>query len=517
MHHAARVVGLMALAAGILGWLAAHTEIFFADGLRYIDQARRLDQGDLLHGLLKAVDHPAYPVGVALAHRALGGEGPASWQQAAQGASIVSGVLLVIPLYLVALELFGARCAWLGVLLTYLVPLTGHVFADVLSESTFLLFWTWGLWGALRFLREGSFGWLPPTIGCAAMAYLSRPEGLLLPAALVATLALMPLLRSTRMNWPRWWGAVGFLVIGPAVLVGPYVAAKGGLGTKPAIARLLGTASKSAADAVERQRPLDPNQSTAKTYAVATKAMFEAVRDAVTIPLLPLALVGLWTWTPGAPRARVGLFLGVMGLAAALALVRLHATGGYCSPRHAMVLAIVLIPAAASGLDLVLRSARIPGRWLGLGEGRLAAGPAVWVLAIAALVAWNGSEMFAPINARYGGYREAGAWLATHVPEGQRVVDVTGWALYYGERPGYTFATLIEAPADPNARWVVVRETHLVGPWTYCARLRALVAGRKPVEVFPATARGDQARVFVYDRFAPPAQAAAGAVAGVRR
>ncbi len=132
------------------------------------------------------------------------------------------------------------------------MPLTGHVLPDVLSEGTFLLFWTWGLYAALRFLREGSFAWLPPTIGFAALAYLARPEGLLLPMALVACLAAMPILRSTRMLWPRWWAAVGFLVIGPALLVGPYVAMKGGLGTKPAIARLLGTAPKSAATAVER-------------------------------------------------------------------------------------------------------------------------------------------------------------------------------------------------------------------------------------------------------------------------
>ena len=99
------------------------------------------------------------------------------------------------------------------------------------------------------------------TIGFGALAYLSRPEGLLLPAALLATLLAMPLLRSTRLNWPRWGAAMAFLVLGPALIVGPYVAAKGGLGTKPAVARLLGTAPRSAALAVERERPLDPGQS----------------------------------------------------------------------------------------------------------------------------------------------------------------------------------------------------------------------------------------------------------------
>jgi 4-amino-4-deoxy-L-arabinose transferase-like glycosyltransferase len=377
----------MAVAGGVLGWKAAHTEVVFADGLRYIDQARRIDRGELVDGLLKAVDHPVYPLAIVGAHRALGGEGPEAWQRAAQLASILAGILLVVPLYLVAAALFDGASAWLACLLTLTVPLFGDVMADALSESTFLLFWTWGLWAALRFLKRGTFGWLPLTIGFGAMAYLSRPEGLLLPAALVATLALMPLLRSCRLNWPRWWAAVGFLVIGPALLVGPYVFVKGGLGTKPAIARLLGTAPKSAADAVERQRPLDPEESAVKTYAVAAKAVFEAVRDATTVPLLALAVLGLGLCRPWAERSRVWLFVAVIGGATTLALMRLHATGGYCSARHALVPALLLIAAAAAALHRLLRSIVIPGRWVGLGEGRWTPGPAVWVLALGGLIA----------------------------------------------------------------------------------------------------------------------------------
>ena len=84
------------------------------------------------------------------------------------------------------------------------------------------------------------------------------------------------------------------LVIGPVCLIGPYVAVKGGIGTKPSIARLLGTAPKSLPQAVERQHPLDPEQTAVETGALAAKAVFEAVRDAVSIPLLPLALLGLF-------------------------------------------------------------------------------------------------------------------------------------------------------------------------------------------------------------------------------
>ena len=436
-QHAARIIVLMAGAAGLLGWMAGHTAVMFNDGLRYINQAQRLDQGSLQEGLLQAVDHPAYPLGIVLAHRVLlAHDTPDGWQRAAQVASVVAGVFWVVPAYLVAVELFGGASAWLAIVLALLIPLTGHTMADVLSESTFLLFWTWGVYTALRFLREGRFLWLPLTIGFAALAYLARPEGLLLPMALVACLACMPLLRTTRLVWPRWWAAVGFLVIGPALLVGPYVAMKGGLGTKPAVQRLLGTAPKSAPTAVERQRPLDPNQTTAKTYALAARAMADSVRDAVTLPLLPFAVIGLiMAWPPGV-RSRPWLLVSIIIMASALALIRLHATGGYCTPRHAMIVGYLLIAAAASGLHSLMGKLTIPGRWLGLDDVQYTAGPAVWLVLLGGLGWYYSPSTLAPINESMAGYRDAGAWVHEHVPLGEKVADVTGLSQFYGERTG---------------------------------------------------------------------------------
>src|SRR4051812_12520740 len=106
--HWPRIGLLLVLSGALLGWISARSEILFADGLRYIHQAQRLDQGAWSDGLLRAVDHPAYPLAIVAAHRVLGGESPDAWQAAAQGASLVAGVLLVVPLYLVSLELFGA-------------------------------------------------------------------------------------------------------------------------------------------------------------------------------------------------------------------------------------------------------------------------------------------------------------------------------------------------------------------------------------------------------------------------
>ena len=129
---------------------------------------------------------------------------------------------------------------------------------------------------------------------------------------------------------------------------------------------------------------------------------------------------------------------------------------------------------------------------------------------LAGFVAINARELLAPINAGWGGYRAASDWLAkqVNVPPDERIVDVTGWTLFYGQRPGYTFANLVEAPADPDLRWVVVREAHLHGPWDYCQQIRSLVAGLEPVASFPENPGRRQAVVYIFDRKAQPTQAA---------
>src|SRR5262249_45618176 len=293
MQHAGRIGLLMAAAAALLGWELYHTEATFADGLRYIQRAERFERESLRTGLLHGVDHPLHPLGIAAAHRLMGGTGPASWQHAAIGLCFAFAVLLVIPTYLLALELFGPQAAWLACVLVVVTPIIGYVVVNVLSESTFLFWWTFGLWGAVRFLREGRFVWLPLAIAFGVLAYLTRPEGMLLPAAVVLTLALMPILPATRINWPRWWRALAFFGAGFVMLAGPYIGLKGGLGTKAGIARVLGLAPKSDPMGLERERPLPAGQKTTETYRIALGRMTKAFTESVTPPLFAIGIFGV--------------------------------------------------------------------------------------------------------------------------------------------------------------------------------------------------------------------------------
>ena len=122
LHHGLIVVVLMAAAGALLVWKSSHAAFMFADGLRYISQARQLEAGGVRAGLLDAIDHPVYPAGDRRRPPARGGRRPAAWQRAAQLASVLAGLLLVLPLYLVAVELVGGRAAWMACVMAYLSP-----------------------------------------------------------------------------------------------------------------------------------------------------------------------------------------------------------------------------------------------------------------------------------------------------------------------------------------------------------------------------------------------------------
>ncbi|MFO0952737.1 MAG: glycosyltransferase family 39 protein [Isosphaeraceae bacterium] len=520
-QRGARIGLLMLGASALLFWVTHHAEVSFADGLRDVKQARQITLGDLQGGLWQAVDHPLHPLSIAGIHQVLGGgDRPYAWQTAAQAASVIALVLAVIPLYMLGLELFDDdTTATLGVLLVISGRVACDVAVNVLSESTFLLFWAWGLWASARFLREGGFVWLVPAVLAGALAYLTRPEGVLLLLGLVATLLILPVHRGTRIDWPRWWAAVGVLVIGPALLVGPYVALKGGIATRPAVGRLIGVEPEAPPQALEREGPLPEGQTRLQTYAIASARVARAIKGAVTLPLLPCAAVGLFLVTRGAVRVRTRawLLMGVVTLIAAAGLVRLHATGGYCTVRHALIPGTLLILTAAHGIATVLQSASIDGRRIGLGDGRLQAGPAVWVLVLALLTAWPLYRVKTPYASSFAPYRAAGLWLSGRPEADGRVLDLTDWSLFFSGRRGAGFAEVLDAAERPGTRFLVVREAHLSGHLHYNEVLRRLVAGKEPVARFPEQPEPHQLQVGVYDLAAPTLDRVANGTAGGAR
>ena len=492
LAHVARAGLLIALAAALLAWGTRHTETSFADGLRYIHQAERIAAGSWRDGALKGTDHPLHPLLIAAVHRLAGGDGPSSWQQAAFWLSFACTVALVIPTYLLSLDLFGRDAAWPACLLVIVNPLASYIVVNVLSESTFLLPWTFGLWAGVRFLRSGHLRWMILALGFGSAAYLTRPEGLLLSLALLAALLVSAVFRPTRLDPRRWWQPVVFVVAGMVALAGPFVALRGGLGTKPGIARVLGLAPPALPLALERERPLPVNQPDLQTYKLAIVRMLKVFRAAVTPALLPFALLGMLLLARRKTLARATLFVAMVVAASAFALVRLHATGGYCTTRHGLVAGMLLTVVAAGGLAFFTGKVTIPARWIGLVGGRVGIPAPVWSLAIVALILASNQVGMPLANAGpFAVYHATASWLDRNTSGSDNVLDMTDWSLYLSRRSGYHFADVYRAPADSAVRWIVVREPHIEGRWPYTKVIRELIAGRAPTAVIPpAPVRG---------------------------
>jgi Dolichyl-phosphate-mannose-protein mannosyltransferase len=510
MNKLSRILVLLAGSALLLGWVIKHSEPSTSIGLRYIQQAEQIERGGWREVLYSGIDHPLHPLGIAAAHRLFDGESPASWQRAALLFSFASAVLLVIPIYLLGREIFGEDAAFPGVVLVMANAVVGSLVVNVLSETSFLLWWSFGLWAAVRFLRDGRFLWLPLAVGFGALSYLTRPEGILLPVALAFTMLILPLQRATRINWQRWWWAIMLVAGGALLFSGPFVAIKGGLGTKPGIARVLGLAPHSAPLALERERPLPPEQTTIETYRLAGVRTVKALGGAVTLPLIPFALIGLFVAVSRGETLRASLLIGVILGASVVALVRLHATGGYLTVRHAVIPGMILTMAAGAGLSWLTSKVAIPGRWLGLADERFRLGPAAWLMLIAPLVIVPCIRSLGPAHpGPFAVYYTAGDWLARNTRPQEKVLDLSDWSLFFSQRGGYHFADVSKAPADPQTRWIVVQRPNVDGHWHHGKVIGELLSGKAPVARLPAQAAPGELQISIYDRQSPARLAAA--------
>jgi 4-amino-4-deoxy-L-arabinose transferase-like glycosyltransferase len=500
LKHAARIGLLMAGAAVLLGWVLCHTETNFADGLRYIHQAEQIDRGEWGNGVLKGIDHPLHPLLIAATHRLLGATGPASWQRAALFLCFASAVLLAIPIYLLCDAVLDHDAAWLAAMLVMANPMIGLVVANVLSESTFLLWWSFALWGAVRLLRDGRMRWLATALIFSVLAYLTRPEGMLLPAALVATMLVLGLRRARAIDTSRSWRALGCLLLGLLVLAGPYIAIKGGLGTKPGIARVLGLEAPSPPLALEREKPLQPGQTAIQSYWYASIRMHKVLKSAVSPGLYPFAILGLMMAATASARRNERLCLGIILAASAAALIRLHVTAGYSTGRHGLVPGVILTLAAANAITRLTRRIPSPERWLGpfAAQSRLCVTLASSLFVIAVVSAQV--RALGPSNqGPFAVYHEAARWLCDHTRPGDQVLDLNDWPLYLSARPGRTFSHVYEASSDPNLRWLLVRSPHVDGRGHYNRVIRELIAGRTPVALVPADAGPHEVQIRIYD------------------
>jgi 4-amino-4-deoxy-L-arabinose transferase-like glycosyltransferase len=525
----ALVALLVLLAAGVRVWVVRTTEVPARDSIGFIRYALAIQECGWRWTLHHQHQHPGYPLcilAVSLPVRHLAGLDCDSMQLSAQLASSLAGLLLVIPMYYLGKYLLDRGAGFWGALLFQCLPASGRALSDAISDPLFLLLLASGLALAVRALRRRS----PAGFGLAGalggLAYLTRPEGVLLVPAAGLALALAQCVPAWRRPWRTALACGAGLALGALVTGSPYFLTVGHFTNKPNAGVLTGKQP----GATEEDDDPAPAGTAALTsapqpYHVGNK---EEVQQYGQMPVarrvgqatwtlaaefvqcyqyvgwLPV-LLGAW-WFRGRYRVAPEVWVVVLLFALdALLLWLLVVRAGYLSGRHVLVLVLCTVfQAAVAVRELPYQLAawwrrlaeRAPGRrplWLS---------PAAWSLVLLLLLAGTGlSRTLRPLHSNRAGHRAAGRWLAANARPWDEVEDNHGWAFYYANRLFLSEAELEPPPGCAPRHYVVVnRSNDKKSPTrTPAVSETALhMAGGRVVYSWPEGGPAEQARVLVY-------------------
>jgi hypothetical protein len=395
------------LAAAVRAVSAMGLGVIPRDGCVYVETARAVAGGNLL-AALDGAQHPLFP----LLAGALGGS-----ESAAVVLAVVAGSLGVVPVLRIGTRLHSRALGLLAALLYAVAPVLVRYQAAPLAEGLFLLLALWSIERSLAAADRPSAGFVAGLVGGAA--YLARPEGLLLLAALPVSLAAR-----------RRWAAGLLLVAGFVVAGGPYAAHLSAAAGGPTLSRKKPAARFVVAEEGFDRHMEEKSRRTGLPRPTAIRAGAETLRtygEALSWALLPLAVAGgflLLKRGEGRPVALLLLALLLLDLLLRFRLLHLH---GYLGRRHLVLAAALTLPWAAGGLLVLGR------RWSFVIAGVLAA-----------------ALLFVAVRARDGEkrtLRQAGRWILTQAGPDERV------ATYLTPRvPYYAFGRDVKLQRLPGVR-----------------------------------------------------------------
>jgi hypothetical protein len=549
------VVLFLALSSLVQVVLVCRATVPALDAVRFIETARQIDRVGLLETVRQEQEPPLFAACVWLAHAGVvgaTGESRSSWAISAQLAAAIPLVLAVVPVYFLSLRLVGRAAAVAGALLFCVLPEVSRLGADGISDSTHLLLFSLALWlvvvywtpaaegngrqatpgtreneldqsleGAatpateprLPARRYGSPSVLTAAGALAALAVLTRAEGLILPTALVAALVAFQLRARWRQPWRRALTAVGCLTLGCGLIFGPYLAVVEATTPEAAVLRILGRFQPEAGRAAHHATPAASAVSVSlwesagsKPTSFATKEttvslrrrghvaavgqFVEELANAFACVVGAFALVGLWRLRRLLTRP-VDRFAQGYALLFSLVVIQFASAEGYLCARHLCPLVVLGIGCAGYG---TLET----GRWLaGRDENRRAGrdeAQLVWMrlrraapwCVVGLVMAGCLIDGLEPLHAGRLGHRLAAEWLASEADAPGLVLDTRGWTALYSGRVTYRYEEARTAFADPGLAYVVLERRELEYQSGRSRTLRRLLeAAAEPVAAFP--------------------------------
>ncbi len=179
-----------------------------ADAIHYIETARHLAAGDFWGYDPKIpVLYPLLGAFLSLFIQDM------EW--ACRMVSFVASVLLIVPVYMLARDIYDRRTACFSAIVVMFWPWLADYGCRVATEATAMSFWFFGAWLLARAVRRGgAWIWIAPWPFLAL--YLTRAEGMFLLLAAPAIAALLLAEGNYRQAISR---LLPYLILGAVVLV----------------------------------------------------------------------------------------------------------------------------------------------------------------------------------------------------------------------------------------------------------------------------------------------------------
>lgn len=449
------VTVLLMVGLATKAWLIARSPMFARDGVGFIELAQCFQEepwGDVLR---KAHQHPLYPLNIsatATVWRVLLGRPLANqdWLNAAHLANAWASLLAIVPMYFLGKRLGGPWIGFGGTLLFLCLPMPALILSDTLSEGTYLLCLTAGLWALLRGFDTRRLHWFAAAGLCGGLTFLARPEGAMLSTIAVLMIGWLKL----RGSWTvtgKFAAAAALCVCAFTVCVtGPYWLTIGGLGKKTTFQEMLNVKPRTAEPATRTtlllasrfQQGTDGfDWENVTPLFVAHEVVWEVARGFHYFAFF-LALLGIWLLLARRPelRGQMGpqLFIA-LGVLNWILLWWLGWRAKYVSERHTIF--IVLMGCWLTALSLPCFAAWVAS-WFPRWSSRW---PALAALLFTALLANGLFEALRPQHQQRLAHRDAGLWLKGQLEPGDAIVDPYGYTAFFAER-----RVMFKRPGEPK-------------------------------------------------------------------
>lgn len=137
--------------------------------------------------------------------------------------SLVAGVLVLLPVYFFAKEVFNHKIAIISAALLAVFPPIAFYSTSAWSESTYMAFSVFGIYFGWKTVKKKSVlqGFVTGIL--FGLAYLTKPEGIGYFAVYLAILLILLVVRPKRRKHFGSWALIPFYILGFVLMSAPYV------------------------------------------------------------------------------------------------------------------------------------------------------------------------------------------------------------------------------------------------------------------------------------------------------